>query len=165
MSFLFHKKNILNKGFNLLEIVVGVTIISIFLLAVAPLFQSFLKIGYGNTKIIQASFLLEEGVEAVKILRDDSWQNNISTLNTGTDYFLYFNGDSWQTTTSYSQIDGIFERKFIISDVYRDENDDISLSGTLDSNIKKIDMSISWLKDKGTTTKTVATYVTNLFDN
>jgi len=159
------KKIKINKGFSLVEIVIGASIISLFLFASVPLFQSYLKAGSQNTKIIQASFLLEEGIEAVKMLRDNGWQNNITTLDTGTEYHLYFNGVSWETSNSSNQIDGVFRRTVTLSDVYRDNSDNIAESGTIDSDTQKVDVSVSWLGNRGTTTKTLSTYITNIFDN
>lgn len=154
-----------SEGFGLLEVVIGVTIISVSLFSLIIVLQSAMVIINESTKDIQASFLLEEGVESVRVMRDSGWTSNIAGLATSTSYYFDFNGSTWLVTTSNIYIDGLFERSFVIDDVYRDVNDDIAISGTLDANTKKVTVYIAWSTKSGTTTKNIATYLTNLFDN
>ena len=154
------------QGFGVVEIIVAISIIS---LTVVGLFNatvvSFQTIS-DNTKRIQATFLLEETIEVLKVLRDQSWAVRIATVSTNTDQFLTFNGTQWRTTNDNIFIDDIFERKFQITDVYRDSNDDIvSSGGTLDSNTKKVTSSVAWASRSGTTTISASTYITNLSSN
>ena len=114
----------------------------------------------------QAGFLLEEGSEGLRMTRDSNW-SNISTISTGAAYYLYFSTstpNSWKATTTKSLIGGVFDRTFSVNDVYRDGDDRISPSGTLDPNTKKIDMTVSWWNGKATSTKAVIFYLTNLFN-
>jgi len=158
-----NKKIKSNNGFGVAEIVVAVAVISLSIFGLLSVASASLKMLRGNTTNIQAAFLLEEGVEAVKILRDSGWGANITPLNAGTNYYLAFNGTTWKATTTNAFIDGTFERKFIVSNVNRNGNDDIAASGALDPNTKKITVSVSWLSKTGTTTKSISTYVTKLF--
>lgn len=152
-----------SKGFGLIEIVIGSTILTVSLIAISTYFQKSLQLSQDSGKTTQASFLLEEGIEAVKFFRDTSWQN-ISSLTVGTSYYLQFDGTKWATTSSNVFVDGIFERKLVINNVSRDANDDIVFSGgTDDSDTKKVTVSVSWLGRNGTTTKTISTYITNIF--
>jgi type II secretory pathway pseudopilin PulG len=155
----------MKKGFGLLEIVVAVGIISISIYAVFGLFTFAIKSVDENLEKAKAVFLLEEGVEAVRVLRDSSWQNNIASLTAGEDYYLEFTGATWQATSSNVYIQNAFERKFVLEDVYRDGNDDIAETGTLDPDTRKLTVSVSFLGSKGTTTRSVITYLTNLFSN
>lgn len=155
----------LNYGFGLLEIVIASAIISIFVFSFIGVFQNALRVSGDSTKEIQASFLIEEGLEAVRIMRDSGWQANIAPLAPATDYYFEFANSTWQATSSNIYIDGLFERKFILNDVYRDGNDDIAVSGTFDPNTKQVSSFVSWLGRGGTTTRTVSTYMTNLFSN
>lgn len=161
MQYKEHIKKI--KGIGLIEVVVGVSILSLSLLAISSFYQKSLNISSKTAKLTQASFLLEEGLEIARFLRDEDWQN-ISNLTTGVDYYVVFNGSKWATTTTVTFIDGVFERKLNISNVSRDSNDVIvSSGGTVDSNIKKITSSVSWRDGNATTTRTLSTYLTNLF--
>lgn len=152
-----------SKGFGLIEIVIGSTILTVSLIAISTYFQKSLQLSQDSRKTVQASFLLEEGVEVAKFFRDTSWQN-ISGLTAGTSYYLQFDGTKWATTSSNVFVDGVFERKLIIDNVARDANDDIvSSGGTDDPDTKKATVSVSWLGRNGTTTKSISTYVTNIF--
>lgn len=152
----------LSKGFGLIEIIIGSTILTISLIAISTYFQKTLQLNQDSGKTTQASFLLEEGIEVVKFFRDTSW-TNISGLNVGTYYFLRFDGVKWATTSSNVFVDNIFERKFVINSVSRDADDDITSGGMIDTDTKKVTVSVSWLGRNGTTTKSISTYITNIF--
>ena len=157
----FHKSK--SKGFGLIEIIIGSAILTISLIAISTYFQKSLQLSQDSGKTVQAGFLLEEGVEVVKFFRDTSWVN-ISGLTAGTFYYLQFDGTKWATTSSNVFISGVFERKLVINNVSRDANDDIvSSGGTNDADTKKVTVSVSWLGRNGTTTKSISTYITNIF--
>lgn len=153
------------SGFGLVEIIIGVAIISASLFSLAAVSQISLRLAQTSRQNIKAGFLLEEGVEAVKFLRDAGWDTNIASLTAGVPYYLNFNGTSWESTYVNSYIDGVFERSFVIEDVYRDANDDIAESGDFDLNTKKISVFVSWETPTGTMTKSISTYITNIFNN
>lgn len=155
---------IFKKGFGIIEIVIVTTIISVAFLTMVSTASTSLRVSEKNTLRLKANFLLEEGIEAVRIMRDNDWQANIASLATGADYFLEFNGTTWLAIANSILIDGTFERKFIINDVYRDANDDISSSGVLDSNTKKITVYVSWSEDGNIVTKSISFYISNIFD-
>lgn len=165
----FSQKNFVNinkrtlKGFGLIEIIVGSAILTISLIAISGYFQKSLQLSQDSEKMVKASFLLEEGIEVVKFFRDTSWLN-ISELTAGAPYYLQFSGTKWATTTSNVFVDEIFERKLVIDNVSRDANDDIvSSGGTLDVGTKKATISVAWAGRTGTTTKSISTYLTNIF--
>jgi len=157
------KKREHKKGISLVEVVIGASIVSLALVGLVTAYNLYLGIALKDTAIIQANFLLEEGLEAVRAIRDDDWTNNIISLTSGVEYGLEFQGGSWQSTTTISLLDSVFYRTFSVEDVLRDSNDDISSSGTNDPDIKKINLTVSWLEGNSTTTKSISTYLTNLF--
>lgn len=153
----------LSRGFGLIEIIIGSTILTVSLIAISTYFQKSLQLSQDSGKTVQASFLLEEGIEVIKFFRDTSW-TNISGLTVGTSYYFQFDGTKWATTTSNVFVDGIFERKLVIDNVSRDVSDDIvSSGGTNDADTKKATVSVSWLGRNGTTTKSISTYIANIF--
>jgi len=164
MSLRTHKKPLNQKGFGLLEVAIGATIISVALLVLLSTYGSDVKGALGNESSIKAAYLAEEGVEAVKLLRDGGWNLNLATLVPGTNYYLSWGGSSWSTTLVPQYVDG-FERSFVVSSVYRDANSDITTSGSIDANTLKLVVSVAWSIHGATTTKSVSTYVTNLFGN
>jgi Tfp pilus assembly protein PilV len=152
-------------GFGLIEMLVGAAVLSSSLLGISTFFQASLQVSGTTESAIQGDYLLEEGVEGVKLLRDASYTNNIQTLSTTTPYYLLWNSSSWIATTTSALIDNTFERKFSIADVKRDANDDIASTGTIDPKTKLVTVSVAWSSKGATTTRSIGTYLTNLFNN
>lgn len=157
-------KNNLKKGMSLVEVVIGGAIVTLLIGSLIASLNLFLNAETRNTAKIQSSFLTEEGLEAIRFLRDNSWTTNISPLLLDTPYYLSFD-TTWHITSTNVYIDSMFERSFLVEAVYRNGSDDISDSGILDPNTKKITVSVSWREGHGTTTKTMTAYLTNLFNN
>lgn len=65
----FYKKN---KGSLLIEVLVASAIISTAVIASLGVLGTMARLQYRNTARIQASFLIDEGIEAVKTLRNAS---------------------------------------------------------------------------------------------
>lgn len=153
----------MNRGFGLVEIIVGSAIVAVVMLAVSSYYQSALKVSRSTAHLTQASFLLEEGIEIAHMFRNDGWAN-ISTPADNTTYYLTFTNGKWATTTTNTFIDGVYERKLTLNDVYRDASDDIVTSGgTLDTGIRKAMITVRWREGTSTTTKTMSTYLANIF--
>lgn len=152
------------KGIGLVEVVVGAGILSLAGVALLITYGLYVRVASFAPRPIQAAFLEDEGMEAMRTLRDKSWAN-ISGLTASTTYYLSFNASttSWTTTTTPSMIDKIFSRTIVLSTVNRDANNDISSSGSNDPNTRKVTISVSWFKDNATTTKQLIGYLTNLF--
>lgn len=154
-----------NKGSFLAEILIGSAIISVGIIAIISTFVVYVQYAFANEKNVEANYLLEEGIEAVTFFRDSGWDNNIAKLSTTTAYYLVFSGSSISTSTSAQYTDGIFLRSFSISDVTRDANDDISASGTFDPFTKKITARVEYWQGHSTTTKSLSTYISNIYNN
>lgn len=152
------------KGFVLIEVIIAVSLISIFTIALVSVTQKSLELSDRALKEGQMSFLLEEGAEAVKTIRDDSW-SAIDALSLGVEYYLYFdtNTDKWSLSTTPNNIDG-FTRKIIFSEVYRDGSDDIAESGTLDDLSKKVDIEVSFSAQGNAISKQLSFYIFDLFN-
>ena len=83
----------LSGGVGLIEAVAGISIASIFIFSLMLASQLSQKIVGESVRNTQSSFLLEEGVDAVKILRDTSWGSGISNLTVGPIIFFSYNRD------------------------------------------------------------------------
>ena len=155
------------RGFTLIEIVVVATIFSVFMVALVSYYKKVLDVSQDTTRHIQSGFLIEEGIEAAKLLRDESWSARVATLSTTTTYYLLWSGSTWTATTTEQKIENIFTRTVRITDVFRDVNDDIASAGTHDPGTKKVRIEVSWPRKGGnaTTTDSAETYITNLFTN
>lgn len=155
-------------GFTILEIVLGIAMITAFLVSNSYYYKKVLDVSEETTHSIQSGFLLEEGVEAVKLLRNESWSTNIDPLVAGTPYYLHWTGAAWVLTTTPEQVETVFTRTLKFENVNRDGSDDIVTSGgALDAGTKKVVVDVSWSSkgNRATSTKSVEAYVMNLFDN
>jgi Tfp pilus assembly protein PilV len=156
------KKIFKNRGFMMVEIMVAVSIITVSILAAMTVAQKSLYVARQAFHTTQAGFLLEEGAEAVRILRDNDW-NNISSKTPGTNYYPVFSGGTWTLSTTPSTI-GIFTRTVSIVNVNRDNTTkDISVIGTDDPGTKLITITVSWPEGGATITKTLQFYILNIF--
>lgn len=152
------------RGFGLVEIVVGTAVLAASIFGISLYYGKALEVSARTGNLIRGSFLLEESLEVVKHLRDGGW-SNIQDLSAGTSYYLTWNGTTWTTSTTNVFVDGFFERRFTVEDVYRDGNDDIiSSGGTLDVGTRKVTATVAWREKSGTTTRSVATYLTDVFN-
>ncbi len=158
------KKKFFTQGFTLVEVLISSAIILAIVIALLAVHSMYLKTALGNAESIQASYLAEEGLEVVRFWRDSSWNGKIAPLSLNTAYGLSFSGSTWSTTTSRTV--GSFERSITVTAVMRNASSDIvSAGGSVDSDTLLITSSVSWSKGGATTTKSISTYLTNLYGN
>jgi len=164
---IFSKRRMSQSGISLVEIVVGSAIITTGILSLLGAYLLYTQYALSGERNVQAAYLAEEGLEVMTFIRDESWSRNFGVFSTSTEYSILWTGTSWATTTVPQYVDGVFLRTFTVADVFRDSsNDRISTtSGSYDPDIKKVTVSVSYFQGKGTTTRTMATYLTNLYDN
>lgn len=160
-----NKGSVRQSGFGVVEVVIGATILSVVFMALFSFFFSALKVARHTTEMTQVSFLLDEGIEVVKLLRDESWSANIATATTSDPYIINFSANKWEITTGSDIIGGTYHRTVRFEDVYRDANDDIATSGTLDPGTREVSIEIEWWDGGATSTESTATYITDLFGN
>jgi prepilin-type N-terminal cleavage/methylation domain-containing protein len=160
-----NKKQKANLGFTLVEVLVACSIITVVVLATMSAVQKSLQLSNLVLRQTQANFLLEEGAEAVRSIRDTSW-TTISNLTLNTDYYLSYdlNLNSWSLSFTPNTIDS-FTRKVIFESVSRDSNDDIASSGTLDTGTKKATITVSWPSTiSGITSKSLSFYLADILN-
>lgn len=150
----------------MIEVVVASALCLSIVLGIVGAFTITLRSALNTTARIQAAFIAEEGLEAARILRDNGWSANIASQTLGAPLYLSFDGTTWKATTTNAFVDGVFQRTLVLDSVYRDGSKNIvSTGGTLDTNIRKATVSISWREGTATTTHSLATYLTNIFNN
>lgn len=151
-----------SRGFLTIEVLIGIFIITISILASMAVVQKSIYISRQALHFSQANFLLEEGAEVIRINRDDDW-SNISSLLLNTDYYPLFSSGSWSLSTTPNTV-GIFTRKINIANVNRDDTtDDISSIGTEDSGTKLVTVTVSWVEGGTTISKTLSFYILDIF--
>jgi len=156
------KKNIKN-GFGIIEIIISVVVMATVIYGVLGAFNYYIKSSNLNVDKIRATYLLEEGIEAIRFLRDENWDGNIASLPVYTPYFLELDGTVWKPTMTPEVID-IFSRSFKLGDVYRRDSDDDIIASTsaeaktLDPDTKQVFVNVSW----GDEELEATTYLTNI---
>lgn len=148
------------RGFFLIEVVVATAIIATVLILLVGAIQDSVEVSQRALERTQAAYLLEEGAEAVKGIRDNAW-SNITALTAGTTYYLSWSGTAWSMTTSVSTIDK-FTRTIVCASVTRDANDDIAASGTADSGTHKCTVTVSWSATGSTRSQSLVFYVSDI---
>lgn len=156
------------RGIALIEIIVGVAIIASSFLMLGNIAQLTMRLADVGTQRLQAVFLLGEGIEAVRTMRDRGWSAEIALRGTSTAYYLQFNGadNQWEITETAQSIDGIFTRSFLLPEVERNGSDDIVASGgAVDPDTRRIDMTVEWNNRGRAYEESISTYITDLFNN
>jgi len=154
-------------GFSILEIVVGIAVISMAMFGFMIGARNMLRISNNTGFETQSSFLLEGGIESLRAIRDEDW-----TLLDGVarDTWLYIDNDlalieNWISPVPAGILPAGFSRRFKAFDVMRDANDDIVESGgVLDTETLRFVVEVSW-KNAGSIdiTRSAETYLTNFF--
>ncbi|MEK7585744.1 MAG: prepilin-type N-terminal cleavage/methylation domain-containing protein [Patescibacteria group bacterium] len=172
MQIFSKQKNIglpINKqaGFSLVEVLIASLIISASIFALVSASTQGIQLSREALQQTQASFILEEGAEAVKSIRDAAW-TNISGLTLGSDYYIAYNTgtNTWGlTATNPGSIDSLFTRTIQFGAVSRDGNDDIASSGTTDVRTKKVTITVTWPRsDQTTSTRDLSFYISDIFN-
>ncbi|MES2953328.1 MAG: hypothetical protein V4674_02110 [Patescibacteria group bacterium] len=163
------KRNALKAGFGIVEVVVGSAVIAVVVFGFTSLSAQLLRTSYANSDRVKAVHLSEEGIEAIRFIRDSDW-NTFSALTNGASYDVVLSGGVWQASASRSMIDGRFLRTVMLSSVYRDTAGAVVASGgTLDADSRKVVVSIEWKNHASTTpaaastTETISTYLNRIF--
>jgi len=154
-------KNIYQKGSLMVEVLIVVSIIIVLVLAALGVAQKSIYLARHSLHQVQAAFLLEEGAEATRVVRDNAW-SGISSLGVATDYYLVFSGGTWTFSATPSTV-GIFTRKVVFSSAYRDGDQNLATSGTLDAETLLVTVTVSWPEGGQNFSKTLQFYLADLF--
>ena len=91
----------------------------------------------------QALSLIKETNESLRIIREKSW----SAISINGTYYPQIDGNNWVLVNGIQTI-GDFNRRVVISDVYRDIDGNISPTGTVDPSVKKATIIVNWTQPK-----------------
>jgi len=154
------------RGIGVIEIVVAVSIIGLTMFAIFE----FAVISSASVRVsarqVEAAYLAEEGLEAVRLLRNTSWDTSIASLTNGTNYYPVLASGNWSlNTTNPGLIDNVFTRTITVQSVLRDVDDNIAETGTLDPNTKRIISTVVWLEKGSAKQVELQTYITNFLSN
>ena len=131
-----------NKGQTLVELLIVIALLAILLPAIVMGLIASRDGKPQQEKRVQASQLMKESGEVVRIIREGGWAN----IETNGTFHPESSGTEWTLASGSETINGI-TRQIVISDVYRDSvtNAIVETGGVLDPSTKKIELSASWL--------------------
>ena len=136
-----------NEGMSLLEVIVASAIFSLIGAAMISMsLGGFNALQRGGDQTAAAA-LAEEGMEAVRSIRDGAWNEIIYSQSA-----VEISGGQWIFTgEGTNQIIGKYTRTITIADVCRDGNDDIAdcPGSYLDIHSKKITCIVTWSPMEG----------------
>lgn len=167
-------KSQFSSGFGLIEIVVAIGIVAVVLFSIAEASRLAHRVVAKSQRETQAQFLIEEGVEAMKILRDAGWAAHIAPLSGNTLYYPIFDTaiNGWRMLQANPKpIGGVFTRAVIVEPVYRRNSDDdiVDISSpdpkTLDAGTQKIIVRVSWSEAATSTMREGITYISDIHQN
>lgn len=147
------------KGVTIIEVLVAITIIVLAFGLLAGLSVFSIRALNLINESSQANNLAIEALEVVRLYRDGTdWETDgLGILITNSPYYPIIENNSWRLIQGEENI-GIFRRKIIFSEVYRDLNHNISQTGPInDPNTRKVTAIISF---RGRELK-LSTYLTN----
>lgn len=157
------KKFNFQAGYSLVELLLA---IGLFGVLVTVLFTGFISTREGRPQQEQrfiATSLFQETVEALRVIREQSW-DNVATNGT---YYTAQTASSWELLPGIETINPDINliRSLEIEDVYRDESGNIvNFGGTLDPSTKRVTITIAW--DEPLITSYSSTiYLTRYLDN
>jgi len=149
------------KGIGIIEVIICIAIITITFWSFTGIAKYSLRIQEQSKAKIEAINLTSEAIEAVRSIRNESW-DNISSLSLETKYYPIISENKWTLTLSDPDaINGTYNRSITIERVYRDANDNISESGIEDNQTRKITALVEWNNRGQTKQINLSTYLTN----
>ncbi len=145
-------------GFGLIEIIVVTAVVTVALFGFLQTSILSVQLLRREKENLEAVMLAQEGIEAIRSVRDESWTNNIAPLSNGASYYPVVQNSKWiLATSSQGFINGKYTRYVVFEEVLRNAQDRIAPSGTPDPDTKKVTARVGW---DGKTTELV-TYITN----
>lgn len=160
-----HKNKV--SGFSLVEVVLAVAIAVMFFLAIYEMILFANKITANSLRRVEALNFAQEGIEAVRTIRDKSWSVNLAGVVSDTNYYLAISEGKWTISQIPEPLlNNIFARVIKFYGVNRDVNGNIVMSGgTADVKTKKVVSNVSWTEKGQSYTVSLETYITNFLDN
>ena len=133
------KNKMLNKrGFSVVEIIIAAAIFTLTVGAFVLASEVLRELAANNVERTEAALLLEEGAEAMLILRDFSWEANVAILETDSLYYLYWDGSSYQMSEEEVVINQSYLRRVTLYEAHRNASGTYVESGTVDPDTRRV---------------------------
>ncbi len=147
----------ISRGFSLIELIVAIAIFSILASGVVYVFVNSYKnfFGVGDKQVVVQ--FAQEGMEAVRSIRDNSWQSIVNAAD-GSDRGLVKNNGLWEFSGTENTLNGL-TRVVVVSDVLRNSSGSIvAIDGVDDPDTKRVTVTVS---ATGISDYVLTTYFTN----
>lgn len=151
----------MKRGFSIIEIIIACAIFLGTVTAFVAASEILRDLQARAEDKTAAALLLEEGAEAILLLRDLGWDAHFGSLTLESPYSLYWDGDSYELSGSDVEIGG-YLRRVVFSEVLRDGGGAYSSSGTVDPDSLKAEIEI--LTIDGESIETGAMLVHNIHE-
>ncbi len=150
-----------------MEVVIVAGILSTVSLAFLGTFAVISKFHEKNLRVIKAGLLAEEGIEALRIIKERDFSALATMAQTGptTPRYLAVSTTTWNVSGTPEVIDNLFYRYFVVRPAYRTASSDpteTSTGNTLDPNTVYVDVHVEWQWRNSTTTNIYKAFMTNL---
>jgi len=110
---------------------------------------------------IKATILTEQAMEVTRSVRDKSW-DDFFALSLDTAYYPVFSANEWNLSLTNPGPTDIYMVSVQMSEVFRDDDHNISTSGTSDDQTRKVVATVTWTVPGGDANDTfITTYLTN----
>lgn len=153
------------QGFSVVELLVVAGIAGLVLVGIGQLVLLASKPISMGIRESEAIFLAAEGLEAVRALRNESWTDTIAPLTTAAAYYPLIANNRWTLTQQDpGLLQGMYSRTIIMREAYRNDADDLSDSGTVDPNTRRVEATVSWNEHGSEKSVVLETYITNFLD-
>lgn len=133
------------SGFIFLEIVIATALIGVVFTTLLSLGALVINLSSNLNNVTRANAFLKEELEAIRSFRNGNTWANVTGVNFGWGNYYYFSlsGGAWIRNSGSESI-GIFTRRVFFDRVYRDAGGIIASSGTLDDQVIKATVTVSW---------------------
>lgn len=155
------------NGIGIVEAIVVISTMSVAFAALLSVSIFFIRGGLYSAEETQAVYLLEEGIEAARFMRDGGFSLHISPLVGAGATYLVPTTTTWVATSTPVVLFEKFSRTLEFTEVYRRSSDGtiVPVSSpdpkTLDTGTVRLEGEVAW--SKGSIRAT--TYITDLYEN
>ncbi len=148
-------------GFTIIEIIIALAVVLTACVGLLQLASLQTKAAALAAQETRAYFLASEGIEAIRIVRDEGWAN-IGNLQKETLYYPVIQSGTWALSSSNPGVINGYTRSVVFHQVLRDGNGNITSSGSSDANSILAQAQVSFTpQGGGTQTISLQTYLTN----
>ena len=147
----------------MVEILVSASIFLTAVVGFVAAFDAFTSLSRHTAEKTAAALLLEEGMEALQLLRDQGWTEHIAPLTPGQEYTLYWSGSAYAATSTEMTIGESYTRSITLSTVRRNGSDTVDDSGTLDDDTRAVTIEVARQSD-GEVLATAAVLIHNIYE-